>query len=76
MLVKYEDIREMLKSYFDKLLNEKHLENLEGDEYDSVDRTRKYRFYQRLKELDVKVARHCWHINFNQFYDKISNLLG
>lgn len=56
MLVEDDENKKCEKVYLKKPLNEKHLENYGGEEYDSVDGTREYRCYHRLREFNVQFA--------------------
>ena len=54
--MKDEEIKEMLKRYFEKLLNEKHLDNSGEEVSGSANTTREYRFYRRIRKLEVECA--------------------
>ncbi|KAI8564244.1 hypothetical protein RHMOL_Rhmol03G0166800 [Rhododendron molle] len=53
VLVKDEAIRDRWKSYFEKLLNEKHEGGFDGEEVDALGENIEYEFYRRIQKFEV-----------------------
>ena len=56
VLVKDEEIKDRWKTYFEKLLNEKHGERVDEEEFGCPEESREYRFYRRIQRSEVAMA--------------------
>ena len=54
--MKNKEIKERWKSYFEKLLNKKHLDNVGEEKSDSCDETRENKFYQRIRKFEEEIT--------------------